>query len=284
MTTDAEIRRVVDFWTKQGVPDYEMAIKEKIENSGAMDMDDGEDDELLEAAIEIIRQTQRASTSSLQRRLRIGYTRAARLMDILEERGVVGPARGSDPREILIDLDGEIPQNKPDELGVTNSMATLGQILKEAREKKNVTASQAAAATRMKIQTVEALERDDFSRMAAPMYAKGFIKLYAEYLGLDAAPLIREYDGPARAEGAPAAGARERFTAGRGRAGAEKDRNRLVQAEAADGQVETAGRRRRRRDRAFRDGRERDHPLQPPDHRASAGRRAAVWKRKWLCP
>lgn len=72
-------------------------------------------------------------------------------------------------------------------------MATLGQILKEAREQKGVTASQAAAATRMKIQAVEAMERDDFSRMAAPMYAKGFIKLYAEYLGLDAAPLIREY-------------------------------------------------------------------------------------------
>ena len=72
-------------------------------------------------------------------------------------------------------------------------MSTLGQILKEAREKKGVTASQAAAATRMKIQAVEALERDDFSRMAAPMYAKGFIKLYAEYLGLDPAPLVREY-------------------------------------------------------------------------------------------
>ena len=72
-------------------------------------------------------------------------------------------------------------------------MATLGQILKEAREKKGVTASQAAAATRMKIQVVEALERDDFSRMAAPMYAKGFLKLYSEYLGLDPAPLIREY-------------------------------------------------------------------------------------------
>jgi cytoskeletal protein RodZ len=72
-------------------------------------------------------------------------------------------------------------------------MATLGQRLKEAREKKQATASQAAAATRMKIQTLEALENDDFSRIAAPMYAKGFLKLYAEYLGLDAAPLIREY-------------------------------------------------------------------------------------------
>ena len=58
-------------------------------------MDDGdEDDELLNQAVEIIRETRRASTSSLQRRLRIGYTRAARIMDILEERGIVGPPRG----------------------------------------------------------------------------------------------------------------------------------------------------------------------------------------------
>ena len=63
--------------------------------------------------MEIIRQTRRASTSSLQRRLRIGYTRAARIMDLLEQKGIVGPAQGSDPREILIDLDGEVPQNPP---------------------------------------------------------------------------------------------------------------------------------------------------------------------------
>jgi S-DNA-T family DNA segregation ATPase FtsK/SpoIIIE len=75
---------------------------------------DDNDDELVEAAVQIIRETQRASTSSLQRRLRIGYTRAARVMDVLEERGIVGPARGSDPREILIDLDGEVPNNAGD--------------------------------------------------------------------------------------------------------------------------------------------------------------------------
>ncbi len=50
--------------------------------------------------------TRRASTSSIQRRLRIGYTRAARLIDILEEKGMVGPSRGAEPREILFDLDG----------------------------------------------------------------------------------------------------------------------------------------------------------------------------------
>ena len=84
-------------------------IEGKVVDTPLMD----QDDELLDAAVEIIRQTRRASTSSLQRRLRIGYTRAARLMDVLEEKGIIGPPSGSDPREILIDLDGEIPENQP---------------------------------------------------------------------------------------------------------------------------------------------------------------------------
>jgi DNA segregation ATPase FtsK/SpoIIIE, S-DNA-T family len=116
MTTDDEIRDIVEFIKGQGGPRYEGAIKEKIENKAAQLPEMEEDDEMLEAAVEVIRQTRRASTSSLQRRLRIGYTRAARLMDLLEERGVIGPPQGSDPREILIDLDGDIPQNDLDEL------------------------------------------------------------------------------------------------------------------------------------------------------------------------
>jgi len=117
MTTDEEIRRIVDFIKDQGPPEFVTEIQEKIEKSsapGAMDTGD-EDDALLSQAVEIIRETRRASTSSLQRRLRIGYTRAARVMDILEERGIIGPPRGSEPREILIDLDGEIPENSADE-------------------------------------------------------------------------------------------------------------------------------------------------------------------------
>ncbi len=72
-------------------------------------------------------------------------------------------------------------------------MDSIGQQLKAARERKGVTASQAAAATHMKVQHVEALEHDDYSRMSVSTYAKGFLKLYAEYLGLDPAPLLREY-------------------------------------------------------------------------------------------
>ncbi|HNR93405.1 MAG TPA: helix-turn-helix domain-containing protein [Kiritimatiellia bacterium] len=72
-------------------------------------------------------------------------------------------------------------------------MPRIGQIFRESREKKGVTASQAAQATRMKVQTVQHLENNDFGKIAAPAYVKGFIRLYAEYLGLDPAPLIREY-------------------------------------------------------------------------------------------
>ena len=105
-TSDDETHRVIEFLKKQGVPSFETAIKAK-----QVDLPDSEDDdELIEQSMEIIRQTRLASTSSLQRRLRIGYTRAARIMDLLEERGMVGPAQGSDPREILIDLDGEVPE------------------------------------------------------------------------------------------------------------------------------------------------------------------------------
>jgi S-DNA-T family DNA segregation ATPase FtsK/SpoIIIE len=84
-------------------------------------MDDGGDDDILEQALEVIRQTKRASTSSLQRRLRIGYTRAARIMDLLEERGIIGPPDGAGPRTILIDLDGEIPQHPGEEDGTDST-------------------------------------------------------------------------------------------------------------------------------------------------------------------
>ena len=67
-----------------------------------------EDEELVEKCLEIIRQEKRASTSLLQRRLRLGYTRAARILDILEQRGILGPGEGAKPREILVDLDAAV--------------------------------------------------------------------------------------------------------------------------------------------------------------------------------
>ena len=112
-TSDNEINRVTGYCKEQSQPEFITEIKEKIDKPATdlPEMDTGGDDEIVEQAMEVIRQTKRASTSSLQRRLRIGYTRAARVMDLLEERGVIGPPDGAGPREILIDLDGEIPQN-----------------------------------------------------------------------------------------------------------------------------------------------------------------------------
>jgi len=72
-------------------------------------------------------------------------------------------------------------------------MDTVGQQLRAARERKELSPSQIASATRMKVQIVEDIENDDFSRIVAPIYAKGFIKLYAEYVGLEPAPLVQQY-------------------------------------------------------------------------------------------
>ena len=115
-TKDEEIQLIADHWKQQGKPRFESGLQAKMENKGGVELPDApeEDEELLQQAIEVIRQTRRASTSSIQRRLRIGYTRAARLIDILEEKGMVGPPRGAEPREILFDIDGNAIANADD--------------------------------------------------------------------------------------------------------------------------------------------------------------------------
>ncbi|MFC1775306.1 DNA translocase FtsK 4TM domain-containing protein [Patescibacteria group bacterium] len=112
--SEEEVKKIVKFLTKQykdEVPDeINFAAAEKDSMFDAMNGDkfgDEEDDELYEEARETVIEAGKASTSYLQRKLRIGYARAARLMDILEERGVIGPADGSKPREILADDDEE---------------------------------------------------------------------------------------------------------------------------------------------------------------------------------
>lgn len=109
MISDEEITEVVEFCAKQGEPNYETDIQETLEGDGPDGGDDvsDEDEEILEKCLEVIAQEKRASTSFLQRRLRLGYTRAARMMDILEQRGIIGPGDGAKPREILVDLSQE---------------------------------------------------------------------------------------------------------------------------------------------------------------------------------
>jgi len=108
LVTDPEIQAIVNFIAKQGKPSYELEIQQQIfhpdhglgEESGC-----DEDEDLIQQCLEVIRSEQKASVSLLQRRLRLGYTRAARIMDELENRGVVGPNKGAEPRDILIDLE-----------------------------------------------------------------------------------------------------------------------------------------------------------------------------------
>jgi S-DNA-T family DNA segregation ATPase FtsK/SpoIIIE len=105
LVTDEEIRRVVDFVSANGAPQFEPTIHEKLSKATLPEEEiSDEDEELVEKCLEIIKQEGKASTSMLQRRLRLGYTRAARVVDILEQRGILGPKDGAKDREILIDL------------------------------------------------------------------------------------------------------------------------------------------------------------------------------------
>ncbi len=109
LITDQEIQDVVDHISKQGKPSYEVEIHKQLSKPAASYGDESgidEDEELIQQCIEVIRSEQKASVSLMQRRLRLGYTRAARIMDELENRGIVGPSKGAEPRDILIDLDG----------------------------------------------------------------------------------------------------------------------------------------------------------------------------------
>jgi DNA segregation ATPase FtsK/SpoIIIE, S-DNA-T family len=116
LVTDEEIHRLVGFVSAQGEPAFDLAIQNQLESCSASEEDvTEEDEELVNRCLEIIRQEKRASTSMLQRRLRLGYTRAARVVDILERRGILGPGDGAKPRQILVDLDalvGESSMNR----------------------------------------------------------------------------------------------------------------------------------------------------------------------------
>lgn len=110
LVTEEEIHRLVEFVSKQAEPNFDAGIHEKLTSTAPPEEEvSEEDEELCVKCLEIIRQENRASTSMLQRRLKLGYTRAARVMDILEQRGIVGPKDGAKDREILVDLNEESP-------------------------------------------------------------------------------------------------------------------------------------------------------------------------------
>ncbi len=106
--SDDEINGIVEYLKRNGPPEIIEEVRAQVEAAGQEEIlgEDGDSDEdpMVKRAIEIIRSTKRASTSNLQRKLSIGYNRAARIMDELEDRGMVGPDNGSQGREILLDL------------------------------------------------------------------------------------------------------------------------------------------------------------------------------------
>ena len=113
--SDEEVQALVDFLKRNGPPQYAQSVQQQIDRAASEDDEDGDgegtdgdlgdDEELFQQALDVLKSTKRASTSMIQRRLRIGYNRAARIMDLMEDKGVVGPENGSSPREILVDLD-----------------------------------------------------------------------------------------------------------------------------------------------------------------------------------
>jgi S-DNA-T family DNA segregation ATPase FtsK/SpoIIIE len=110
---ESEIAKLTEAWRRQGEPEFREELLEEVvevadENAPETDFDPDEDP-LLPDAIRLVAEMQTASTSMLQRRLRLGYTRAGRLIDMLERRGVISGYEGSKPRQVLVS-EGDLPR------------------------------------------------------------------------------------------------------------------------------------------------------------------------------
>ena len=111
--TDEEIKKIIDFTVEQQKAQYDEslmnleAVDHNVSNASGQEFGDAANDEdpLYNDIVQFVIESQKASASLLQRRFKLGYNRAARLIDLLEERGIIGPANGSKPREVLVQLD-----------------------------------------------------------------------------------------------------------------------------------------------------------------------------------
>jgi S-DNA-T family DNA segregation ATPase FtsK/SpoIIIE len=106
--SDQEIKRITQFWLEKSAQEAEQQAEEEIPWKEELEKQNDDRDELLDDAVDLIQDSQRASTSYLQRKLGIGYPRAARIMDALHEEGYIGPpVSGGRSRDVLIDEEGE---------------------------------------------------------------------------------------------------------------------------------------------------------------------------------
>jgi DNA segregation ATPase FtsK/SpoIIIE, S-DNA-T family len=123
---ESEIEKITEAWRRQGEPEFREELLEEVEEEAADggaggDAEfDPDDDPLLEDAIRLVAEMQTASTSMLQRRMRLGYTRAGRLVDMLERRGVISGYEGSKPRQVLI-TEADVPR-------VLSNLAEAGRL------------------------------------------------------------------------------------------------------------------------------------------------------------
>jgi S-DNA-T family DNA segregation ATPase FtsK/SpoIIIE len=102
---EEDVRKVVAHWRRQAAPAYVEGVEGSEGAAGRGGDDNEDDDDLLEGALELVVRSQLGSTSMLQRKLRVGFARAGRLMDLLEQRGVVGPSEGSKARAVLMTIE-----------------------------------------------------------------------------------------------------------------------------------------------------------------------------------
>jgi S-DNA-T family DNA segregation ATPase FtsK/SpoIIIE len=105
LVTDEEIKKIIDHAHKFAEPSFDPDVQDRLMGAGPLDDITEEEEELVQKCIDIMRQERKASTSLFQRRLRLGYSRAARVVDILENRRYIAAGEGAKPREILVDLD-----------------------------------------------------------------------------------------------------------------------------------------------------------------------------------
>ena len=227
-STSRRSRRSPTFWARQGEPELREDLLEEVEpevvDKGAGDEDgfDPDEDPLLGDAIRLVVEMGTASTSMLQRRLRLGYTRAGRLIDMLERRGVISGYEGSKPRQVLVTeadlprvlaaLDAAAPSapeippqpdgagracngagDRPARVAFPVPMPDIGATLREARMRQRIDISEVESETKIRAKYLRALENEEWDLLPGPTYVKSFLRTYAEALGLDGKLLIEEY-------------------------------------------------------------------------------------------
>jgi S-DNA-T family DNA segregation ATPase FtsK/SpoIIIE len=121
LVTDEEVHKITDHLRLQSAPQYnDEVVAQPVQLNGkggvVMDYDSGSDDKMYKDALRVVIDSGKASASLLQRRLRVGYSRAARLIETMEDQGIIGPADGARAREVLVSSIDELQPDTTDEL------------------------------------------------------------------------------------------------------------------------------------------------------------------------